>query len=590
VKLKDGKHFILDLYKAALLIVKASPYTAAGNFVLLLLQSMLPVASLYFMKLLIELVMQRNTIQFNQVLPVIIGFCSVQLLTSFTTQFSNYMNTIQQQKVSDHLTVLVIEKAASVRYEYYEDPKYHDTLHLAQQQSQFKTISLLNNLNSLLFNGLSLVFLAGLFFSIQWYYALLFVGLALPISIIKWYYSNRLFNLEKKTASLEREASYLHLTLTGISYAKEARLLGYTNAFIQKFRNIRKIIFDSKRKLQSKLTWHSLLADTFEMVIVTFIFFALAKSALEKTITAGVFVIYLQGFQRLQSSAKSILQSLVQLAQQRLFVRDLFGFLSLPSSNEDWATASISKQPEALSIEHVSFIYPGTTREVLKDISLECKRGKIIAIVGENGCGKSTLVKLLGRLYDVEKGKIKIDSVPIQHINAAEFQSTTSFLFQDFEKFFFTVEENIALGVDKKNDGSMANAASLSGAAPFISGLADNYKTRLGRTFMQSEQLSGGQWQKLSLARVFYKNAPIIILDEPTSSIDALAEYELFSNLKEFSKDKIVVLISHRLYNIKIADHIYVMVEGNIVEEGSFAQLVEQNGLFSRMYAKQKLD
>jgi len=314
-------------------------------------------------------------------------------------------------------------------------------------------------------------------------------------------------------------------------------------------------------------------------------------SVWEKTISVGAFVVYLQGFQRLQSTSKNFLQSLVQLFQQRLFLKDLFTFLDIPTQKEELQQTPFPKSAEGLSLKNVSFTYPETTKKVLKNISLVCKPGNIVAVVGENGSGKSTLVKLIAQLYNIQKGQITINGTDINKIDNNSFREHTTFIFQDFEKYFFTIAENITIGTSNQETDIRAieRSAVLSGADAFIQKLSAGYKTRLGRLFQGSEQLSGGQWQKLILSRIFYRDSQLVVLDEPTSALDANAEFALYKNLKEQLGNKMVILISHRLYNLKFADHIYMMDEGEITEEGSFEQLVNGNGAFRRMYDAQKL-
>ena len=584
-------YFKKDLYRALRLILRASPRTALLNTFILFFQALLPALSLYVLRLLIEMVVQEPKPAFDKIVPVIIAFSAVQLLMALAGQFATYIATIYQQKLTDYMSAMVLDKAVSVDLEYYENPVYHDTLHLAQQQSVFRASQLLSNFNALLLNSLSLLFLTGLFITLHWVYAAIFVGLSLPLAAVKWYYAHQLYKLEAKFVAMEREANYLHQTLTGVSYAKEVRTFGFGSSFIRKFRAIRSVIYKGKKDMNARLTLHSLLAETAEIIIVAVIFAMLAKNTWAGVISAGVFVVYLQGFQRLQGAAKSFLQSLVQVFQQRLFLRDLFGFLDIPAYRASAPELTFPDSQQGLFIENMSFTYPGTASAVLDHVSVRCRPGNMIAIVGENGSGKSTLVKLLARLYHTQQGTIRIDDTPIEEIATESFREHTVFLFQDFEKYFLTVEENIELGSTRaKEQHEIEQAARLSGAHSFISRLAGGYQTRLGRTFKHSTQLSGGQWQKLALARVFYSKAQLVVLDEPTSAIDAIAEHELFVHLKQLAREKMVVLISHRLYNIKLADYIYVMQEGKIAEEGNFNTLINHNGLFKKMYDRQKLD
>lgn len=581
--------FNRDLLRATLLVWQAGRRMALVNMLLQCVQALLPVASLYCIKQLVEVIVHAKG-GFNIVLPWIVAFGAIQFLLALASQYASYINTIQQQKLSDHLSGEVLKKACEVDYEYYENPAYHDTLHLAQHQSLYKAAYLLNIFNQLLLNSLSLIFLIFFFLTLHPLFAVLFIVLSIPLAVIKWYSGFVLLKLERKFAPLEREADYLHNVLTGVSYAKEVRVFGFADNFIKKFNGIRSYIHEEKKQLNVKLMRYSLIAETMEIVVMAFIFGLLAKYALEKTITLGFFVIYIQGFQRLQTTSKNFLQALVQLFQQRLFLKDLFLFFDIPVKGSTAGREPFPDVKTGLSVQHLSFNYPQTDRIVLNNVSFNCKPGNIIAIVGENGSGKSTLVKLLARIYDQQSGEIKIDSENIADITLNDFRQNTIFLFQDFEKYFFTIEENIALGDEAiKEPRAIEQAATLSGAHSFIKKLSLGYKTRMGRIFRGSEQLSGGQWQKLALSRIFYKKAKLVVLDEPTSALDPTAELELFKNVKEQMKDNMVILISHRLYNLKIADYVYVIQEGSIAEEGRFEDLIGRNGAFKKMYDAQKL-
>jgi len=584
------RHTGRDLWRAISLIWQADRAMATLTVILQVILAILPVLSLYYIKAMVETITGGKG-SFSSFAPLIVFFSAIQFLQALAGQYVAYINTIHQQKLSDYLSGKVLHKAIEVDYAYYENPAYHDTLHLAQQQSLYKATLLLNNLNTLLLNSLSLLFLTGFFFTMHSQFALFFVILSLPLAVIKWYSGFTLMRLERRFAPLEREADYLHQTITGVASAKEVRVLGYGQSFIRKFNTIRSYIHDEKRKLHVRLTWYSLLAETAEIIAMAFIFFLLAKNTWEKTISIGLFVIYIQGFQRLQNISKSFLQSLVQVFQQRIFLKDLFTFFDIPSSNSVTQQYPFPVLKEGLVVQNASFAYPQSNKEVLHNINLQCAPGKIIAIVGENGSGKSTLVKLLARLYPLQQGNISISGTGIGHIEESDFRNHSIFLFQDFEKYFLTVEEIIVLGDDstKRDTVKIEQAATLADAHNFITKLSKGYQTRMGRIFEGSEQLSGGQWQKLALARVFYKNASMIVLDEPTSALDAHAEFEVFKNLQAISAGKVIILITHRLYNLKMADCIYVMQEGNIVEKGSFEELVSGNGPFRQMYEVQKL-
>ncbi len=579
-----------NIQRSLLLLWQASKRLAILSFALHILQAFLPVISLYFIKTLVEKVTAK--LPFSEILPAIILFLGAQLLLAVTQQCATYVSTIFQLKLTDFLSQKVLDKAVQVDYNYYENPDYHDSLHLAQQQSLYRASMLLTSYNTFITSGFALLFLLLLFISVQSYFAILFIAFSLPLAIIKWYFGIATMQQERKLAPLEREANYLHYTLTGVSPAKEVRVFNFGKFFIEKFINIRHYIRLQKQQLHKRLTRYSLIAESAEIVAMAIIFALLAKEAVAGAITLGLFVIYIQGFQSLQNNSKNFLQSVVQILQQRIFLQDLFAFLDIKIINNNHHTLPFPSTDNNLSVSNISFRYTPDGREVLQNVSLTCNKGQIIAIVGENGSGKSTLIKILARLYEQKSGTIHFGNTELQHIDIPSYRQHTVFLFQDFEKYFFTVEENIVLGASatQKTIDDVKNAAVLSGADKFISKLSKGYQTRMGRTFHESEQLSGGQWQKLALARVFYRDdASLIVLDEPTSALDAQAEFEIFTQIKNLAKDKMVILITHRLYNLKIADYLYVMDEGRIIEEGTFDELVNKNGAFTRLYNMQQL-
>lgn len=586
----NPKELKKNIQRSLLLLWQANKRLAILSFCLHIIQALLPVVSLYLIKILVEKVTSKYP--FSEVLPVIVYFLAAQLLLAIVQQYSIYISTIFQLKLTDFLSQKVLGKAIEVDYNYYENPDYHDSLHLAQQQSLYRASTLLTSYNTFITAGFALLFLLLLFISMQSLFAILFIAFSLPLAIIKWYFGIATMQQERKLAPLEREANYLHYTLTGVSFAKEVRVFGFGNYFIEKFINIRRYIRLQKQQLNKRLTQYSLIAESIEIIAMAIIFALLAQEALSGAITLGLFVIYIQGFQSLQNNSKNFLQSVVQILQQRVFLQDLFSFLDIKIENKLHQKQPFPIELQELSVKNISFQYTPTSKQVLHNISLQCKKGQIIAIVGENGSGKSTLIKILAKLYEPNSGSIFWGNTELQCIDTAAYRENTVFLFQDFEKYFFTIEENIALGKNdsSKTSQSIKNAAELSGADKFISKLSKGYQTRMGRTFHGSEQLSGGQWQKLALARVFYRDdVSLIVLDEPTSALDTEAEFEIFKQIKDLAKDKMVILVTHRLYNLKIADYLYVMEEGRITEEGQFDELVNKNGTFTRLYNMQQL-
>lgn len=582
------KKILKDYVQILKVIYEASPANAVVYFVLVLLQSVVPVLSLYITKEIIDIITSPKGHDFQEVILLVLGFCVLQLIASVCAQMATYVNSLYQQKVGDHLSKQVLEKAITVDFAYYENPIYHDTLHLAQQQAVFKAAQLLNSFSTLLMQFSSVIMIAIMLAYYYWQYAVIIVLLSLPLFAVKWFFSRKSFSEEKNLATAERESNYLQQVLTGLSYAKEVRLFGYGKEFIARYSALREYLFKKRKSIQNKQNFYSVIIEAGEIILVGFIFLSLAKNTWEQLITPGLFVIYLQGFQKLQSGTKSFLTALVQLFQHRMFINHLFLFLDIPESNSSKTTVPFPAKPSKLEIKELNFTYPDTDREVLHDISLSCDKGQIIAIVGANGSGKSTLVKLLGKLYTYQQGSITIDSIPLNTIDNEEFRTKSVFLFQDFEKYFLSVGESISLGSKESIDlDKLQKAVINSGASTFIDKMKDGFDSKLGRTFWMGEQLSGGEWQKLALARLFYRDADLVVMDEPTSALDAFSESELYNSLRVWGKEKMIILVSHRLSQLKKADVIYVMKNGRIVETGDFDTLLNQKSYFCDMFEDQ---
>jgi ATP-binding cassette subfamily B protein len=388
----------------------------------------------------------------------------------------------------------------------------------------------------------------------------------------------------------QRKASGIFHYLTTDIYAKEVRLFGYGKGFIEQFLHLRQFIFSKKRQLHFQFLKQNILIQLFEIILTTVIYCIIIGGAISGAITMGGLVIYFQVFQRLQGAINGLFQSGISLFQNQLYLRQILEYLDSPVLLKDTAKgAALPALSQGIRVQDLSFTYPQTNHQVLADVAMRFRPGQITAIVGENGSGKSTLIKLLCRLYEARPGTIFMDDGDITEISVEELRSNISVMFQDFGKYYLTVEDNIAPGKSKRDKARMEAAVAKAGLTEKLQTFPMGFKTHLGRTFKNGEQLSGGQWQKIALARMFYKDGNIMILDEPTSSMDPVAENMIFSNLKQDIGNKIVILITHRLYNLKLADAIYVMENGRVAEHGTFDELLAAKGPFARIYDKQKI-
>ncbi len=314
----------------------------------------------------------------------------------------------------------------------------------------------------------------------------------------------------------------------------------------------------------------------------------IAYRTVQGNITLGDLVMYFQAFQRGQGYLRNMMNSLASLYEDNLFLSHLYEFLNLkPQVVQPVHPQPVPQMRQAgIMFDHVSFQYPGSAHEVLKDISLTIRPGEVVALVGENGSGKTTLVKLLCRLYDPVEGVVTFDGINLRQFETTMLRREISVIFQDYVHYHLTARENIWFGNTNvmPDDERVVAAARYSGADEVIESLPQGYETMLGKWFKDGEELSIGEWQKIALARAFLRQAQIIVLDEPTSSLDARAEYEVFQRFQQLAADRTAILISHRFSTVRMADRIYVMHDGKIIENGSHDELIRLGGTYAHLF------
>lgn len=558
-----------------------------------ILQALLPLVSLYLIKLIVDSVtiFSDTHTDFRGVLPYLLMFGGVQLLLAILQNYQQLISETQQQLVTDYMSTVIIDKAISIDMSYYENAQYHDTFHQAQRQAMFRPVQILRNLTDLLRNGLLLLSLATLLLFLHWSIACILLFFALPIAGVKWYYSKKLYEWERQRTSLEREAHYLNQVLTTDEYAKEVRIFNLGAALKKQFIRVRKALFKEKYRIGQQRAKAGLFAQSAEIIAMTFTYGFIVWRTFQGNITIGDLVMYFQAFQKGQTAIQQSLQSVVGLYNNRLFLAHLFELLNVESllKKAKNPTKTPSSLQQGIQLKDVQFTYPDTPHSVLKDINLTFEKGQVVALVGENGSGKTSLVKLLCRLYDPEKGRIYWDGTDIKQFALTDLRKKISVIYQDFAKYHFSVADNIRIGDWDTPilEDNLKAAAEKVGAADFIQQFPKKYGQQLGRQFKKGAELSGGQWQKMALSRAFYKTAEVIILDEPSSAIDPLAEAAIFEHFRALAADKVLILVTHRLYNLKIADKIVVLQAGEVVEQGTHEELIAKSGLYLSMFKKQ---
>jgi ATP-binding cassette, subfamily B, bacterial len=589
------RSFIQNIIQALSLVWQSSPWWTVVLLILMALQSILPLVNLFLLKRIVDTASLSFTaknvpISIQPLFTDLALFGLVLLIIAIVEIGAQLASETQEQLVSDFMEKQVHQKSIALDLAYYDNPEYHNTLHRAQTEVHYRPIAVLKSIIGLLQSCLSLGFLSAIFVFIHWSIGVLLILLIVPTLYIKARYAQKLYQWQIKHTESQRKASYLGSILTYSSFAKEVRLFNIGDFIIQQFQAIRQQLFKERFYILWRNSIASFLIVVFEVGILLLAYTFIAYRTWQGVVTVGALVMYFQAVQRAQAAVQQVVQSIGQLYQNRLFLSHIFDLLKLkPTLIETPNALSLQEPISTITFKNVEFTYPQSQQQALKGISLEMHKGQIVAFVGLNGSGKTTLIKLLCRLYDVTRGSIDINGQNIKHFSPTEIRQRISIIFQDFIQYHFTVADNIYLSDAHrpKNTEALKSAAQKTGAADFIQAFKQGYEQVLGHNFKNGMELSGGQWQKIALSRAFYKNADIIILDEPTSAIDPIAEYEIFNQLRTIATDKLLILITHRLYNLKLADTVFVMKEGEILEHGHHDYLIDKKGLYYQMFEKQ---
>ena len=584
------------LPRVLLLVWKATRVWTIVWITLLIIQGLLPVATVYLTRTLVDSLLQITGKGFSwqSIQPVLLPatvMVFVLLLTEFIQGTLGWVRTAQSELVQDEITEIVHSKAIEVDLSFYESSDYYDRLNRATSEASGKSLSLLENSGGLLQNLITLLAMAAVLLPYGIWLPVLLIGSALPIFCVVVWLNRRNHRWWEKTTTDRRWLQYYELLITNSAIAAELRLFNLGPFFQSSYRQLRKRLRKERINLAKEQAVTRLAAGIAAMLISAFALLWVGQQLLSGLITLGDVALFYQAFNRGQGVIRSLLNSMGQIYSNSLFLKNLFEFFQLQSKIVDPPVPKPTpKQLEAgIQFEQVNFRYSGSDRFILKNFNLTIPSGKVVAIVGDNGAGKSTLVKLLCRFYDPESGSIKLDNIDLRQFSVVQLRSLITVLFQSPMPYFVTAAQNIALGdlSISPNICEIQMAAKGAGVHEIIERLPNGYETLMGKWFPGGIDLSGGEWQRLALARAFLRRAQLIVLDEPTSAMDPWAEADWLDRFRSLANGRTAIIITHRFTLAMRADIIHVMRQGEIVESGTHKELLAQGGLYAQSWSAQ---
>ena len=557
-------------------------------------QSVIPALMLLINKAIVDMVIANwgnaDFIWRPLIILVVMRF-GVSLLRAVLNQTNLYITQIFNDRLMLYTKYVLLEKSTQLDLAHFESPEFYDTLDRAQNSGSNYPVRVVQTLTNLFGQGVTLISLLGLLLGFNIAIVPLLFFTALPSFWTSVVYSGRRFWMTRMETESGRLSNYIQRVLTSPEFAKEVRLFNLGKHLLGQWSDIRNNFNSKSEAIASEYARMRGLSG----VLVNSGFYIAYVWTLIKTIageiSVGDFTMYTGAFSSAQELLPSILENLARIYESNLYVSQYFEFLDLKPEVVNSSRSQPFPQPikRGLTFKDVTFTYPGATKPTLRNLNLHIDPGESIALVGLNGAGKTTFLKLLTRLYDVDSGIIAIDGIPLPEIKLSQLHTNIGVLNQDFARYQLSAKDNIGFGnlKERENQLRIEQAASDSGADRVVETLSQGYQTRLGKMFKDGVDLSGGQWQKIGMARAFMTDAPVLILDEPTAALDAIAEYELFEKFRALTAGKMTFFVSHRFSTVQLADRIVVLQDSHIVEVGSHQELMMSDGLYAQMFRLQ---
>ena len=581
------------------LIWSCNNWLAVLNILLRVIRASLPLAMLYVGKLIIDEIVRISVIASgsaveNPDMSIVTIYVLIELgLAVFSDLLGRgiaLLDSLLGDLVSHEISLRLMHQSARLDLECFEDSDFYDKLERARRQASSR-ILLMSQVLTQLQDSITVFFLAAALITFNAWLLLLLAITLIPAFLGETHFNSQSYSLMYGWTQERRELDYLRFAGASDETAKEVKIFGLSDFFGSRYKKLAGEYYRANRDLSTRrAAWGGLLS-----MVGSFGYYTAYAVIIYRTVygelSLGDLTFLSGSFLRLRSLMEAILIRFSSIADGALYLRDLFDFLEMEPriisiDNSLPFPVTIRK---GFTFENVGFRYPQMKQWVLRDVSFTLHPGEKLALVGENGAGKTTLVKLLTRLYDPVEGRILLDGHDLRQYSLDGLRDAVGVIFQDYVKYHLTATENIAVGLidERNNETRIKEAARQSLADKVIENLPNGYQQMIGRWFKQGTNLSGGEWQKIAIARAYMRDAQLLILDEPTASLDARAENEVFRRFVELTFDKCAVLISHRFSTVRMADRIVVLHEGKLLEHGTHDELLAVGGRYSELFQMQ---